>query len=117
MLSSFIGFLLKVHIIYEKMATRNPQSPYRSLLRESRYGFIAANSRLMAQHSTVIACIEADYQRSADTHLIALPLPGFAARGVDLYLKDESNPPPHRQPEPSAGTLAVFVRTVQRYDS
>ena len=44
--------------------------------------------------STDIACIETDYQRSADTHLIALPLPGFAARGVDLYLKDESTPPP-----------------------
>ena len=43
--------------------------------------------------STAIARIEADYQRSADTHLIALPLPGFAARGVDLYLKDESTHP------------------------
>ena len=35
--------------------------------------------------------IEADYQRSSDTHLIPLPLPGFA--GVDLYLKDESSHP------------------------
>ena len=35
--------------------------------------------------------IEADYQRSADTHLIPLPLPGFA--GIDLYLKDESSHP------------------------
>jgi cysteine synthase len=35
--------------------------------------------------------IEADYQRSADTHLIPLPLPGFA--GVQLYLKDESSHP------------------------
>ena len=35
--------------------------------------------------------IEADFQRSSDTHLIALPLPGFA--GVDLYLKDESSHP------------------------
>ena len=43
--------------------------------------------------STAIARIEADYQRSADTHLMALPLPGFAARGVDLYLKDESTHP------------------------
>ena len=40
-----------------------------------------------------IARIEADYQRSADTHLIALPLPGFAAAGIDLYLKDESTHP------------------------
>ncbi len=35
--------------------------------------------------------IEADYQRSADTHLIPVPLPGFP--GVDLYLKDESSHP------------------------
>lgn len=35
--------------------------------------------------------IEADFQRSSDTHLIALPLPGFAQ--VDLYLKDESSHP------------------------
>ena len=37
--------------------------------------------------------IEADYQRSADTHLIALPLPAFAGSGIDLYLKDESTHP------------------------
>ena len=35
--------------------------------------------------------IEADVQRSSDTHLIPLPLPGFA--GIDLYLKDESSHP------------------------
>jgi len=38
-----------------------------------------------------IARIEADFQRSADTHLIPLPLPGFV--GIDLYLKDESSHP------------------------
>jgi len=38
-----------------------------------------------------VARIEADFQRSADTHLIALSLPGFA--GIDLYLKDESSHP------------------------
>ena len=37
--------------------------------------------------------IEADYQRSADTHLIPLRLPGYAAQGIDLYLKDESTHP------------------------
>lgn len=37
--------------------------------------------------------IEADYQRSADTHLIPLPLPRFAQVGIDLYLKDESTHP------------------------
>jgi cysteine synthase A len=35
--------------------------------------------------------IEADFQRSSDTHLIPLPLPGFP--GIDLYLKDESSHP------------------------
>ena len=37
---------------------------------------------------TAIHRIEADYQRSADTHLIPLPLPALAAAGIDLYLKD-----------------------------
>ncbi|CAM3772520.1 PLP-dependent cysteine synthase family protein [Paracidovorax anthurii] len=40
-----------------------------------------------------IARIEADYQRSADTHLIPLNLPAYAAHGIDLYLKDESTHP------------------------
>jgi cysteine synthase A len=35
--------------------------------------------------------IEADFQRSSDTHLIPLPLPGFP--GIHLYLKDESSHP------------------------
>lgn len=35
--------------------------------------------------------IEADFQRSSDTHLIALALPGFPR--VDVYLKDESSHP------------------------
>ncbi len=35
--------------------------------------------------------IEADYQRSADTHLFKLPLPKL--NGIDVYLKDESTHP------------------------
>lgn len=35
--------------------------------------------------------IEADYQRSADTHLIKLDLPSI--EGIDVYLKDESTHP------------------------
>ncbi len=35
--------------------------------------------------------IEADYQRSADTHLIKLDLPSI--QGIDIYLKDESTHP------------------------
>ena len=38
-----------------------------------------------------IGKIEADFNRSADTHLLKLDLPGLA--GVDLYLKDESTHP------------------------
>ncbi len=40
-----------------------------------------------------VSRIESDFQRSADTHLIALSLPGFARQGIDLYLKDESTHP------------------------
>jgi cysteine synthase len=38
-----------------------------------------------------IAKIEADFQRSADTHLIKLAVP--ALDGIDIYLKDESTHP------------------------
>ncbi|MBB1267969.1 PLP-dependent cysteine synthase family protein [Shewanella sp. SR44-3] len=38
-----------------------------------------------------IGLIEADFQRSADTHLIKLALPQL--EGVDIYLKDESTHP------------------------
>jgi len=38
-----------------------------------------------------IALIQADYQRSADTHLIKLALTDFP--GIDIYLKDESTHP------------------------
>jgi cysteine synthase A len=37
--------------------------------------------------------IEADFRRSADTHLVPLALPSLAAHGIDLYLKDESTHP------------------------
>jgi cysteine synthase len=40
--------------------------------------------------------IEADFQRSADTHLIALPsdaIKKFADAGIDIYFKDESTHP------------------------
>ncbi|MCF2492754.1 MULTISPECIES: PLP-dependent cysteine synthase family protein [Dyadobacter] len=41
--------------------------------------------------TAAITKIEADYQRSADTHLIPLQLPAF--EGVDFYFKDESTHP------------------------
>lgn len=43
--------------------------------------------------SQAVAKIEADYCRSADTHLLSLPLPAFHEAGIDLYLKDESTHP------------------------
>ena len=41
--------------------------------------------------SEAITKIEADFQRSADTHLFKLPIPGL--RDIDIYLKDESTHP------------------------
>ncbi|WP_339388637.1 PLP-dependent cysteine synthase family protein [Vibrio caribbeanicus] len=41
--------------------------------------------------NSAIDKIEADFQRSADTHLIHLDLPSIS--GVDIYLKDESTHP------------------------
>lgn len=41
--------------------------------------------------SKALEQIEADYQRSADTHLIRLNLPQFT--GIDFYFKDESTHP------------------------
>lgn len=38
-----------------------------------------------------IARIDADFNRSADTHLIPFALPGYP--GIDVYLKDESSHP------------------------
>ncbi|MEL0629224.1 PLP-dependent cysteine synthase family protein [Psychromonas aquatilis] len=41
--------------------------------------------------ANAIAKIQADFQRSADTHLIKVDLPRFT--GIDIYLKDESTHP------------------------
>lgn len=41
--------------------------------------------------ASAIQKIEADFNRSADTHLIPLALPGYP--GIDLYFKDESSHP------------------------
>ncbi len=40
-----------------------------------------------------IGQIEADVHRSADTHLIACPVPKLRDAGIDLYFKDESTHP------------------------
>jgi len=48
-------------------------------------------SRQRQWEAAAIARIEADFNRSADTHLIPMPLPGFP--GIDVYLKDESSHP------------------------
>jgi cysteine synthase len=50
--------------------------------------------------------IEADARRSADTHLIPLPLP--EAPGVDLYLKDESTHPSGSLKHRLARSLFLF---------
>ncbi|WP_310587758.1 PLP-dependent cysteine synthase family protein [Dyadobacter sp. CY312] len=41
--------------------------------------------------ATAVSKLEADYQRSADTHLVFLELPGFP--DIDFYFKDESTHP------------------------
>ncbi len=41
--------------------------------------------------ASAIARIEADFNRSADTHLIPMTLPGYP--GIDVYFKDESSHP------------------------
>ncbi|SDH36211.1 PLP-dependent cysteine synthase family protein [Pseudomonas panipatensis] len=48
-------------------------------------------ARTRAWSCEAIRIIEADFQRSADTHLIPLEMPGLP--GIDLYLKDESSHP------------------------
>lgn len=48
-----------------------------------------ADSRIWVAQA--IRTIEADFNRSADTHLIPLDLPGFPE--IDVYLKDESSHP------------------------
>jgi cysteine synthase A len=63
---------------------------------------------LRAWEHDAIARIEADFQRSADTHLIALPLPGFA-RARHRPVPEGRIHPPHGQPEAPAGALAVPV--------
>ncbi|STV55766.1 cysteine synthase B [Klebsiella pneumoniae subsp. ozaenae] len=57
--------------------------------------------------------INADYQRSADTHLIRLPLPAFP--GIHLYLKDESSHPTGSLKHRLARS-AVSLWLVQRLD-
>jgi cysteine synthase len=52
---------------------------------------MSQHPRDWAHHA--IEKIESDFQRSADTHLIALPLPSFNAAGIDFYFKDESTHP------------------------
>ena len=52
-----------------------------------------ANTSARAWAHQAIEKIESDFLRSADTHLIALPLPKFNSVGIDFYFKDESTHP------------------------
>ena len=54
---------------------------------------IASTHHPRAWAHQAIEKIESDFQRSADTHLIALPLPSFNQAGIDFYFKDESTHP------------------------
>lgn len=61
-----------------------------------------------------IARIESDFQRSADTHLIPVPLPGFP--GIDLYLKDESSHPTGSLKHRLARSLFLYALCNGRLD-
>ena len=66
----------------------------------------------MAQREWVadaIQKIEADFNRSADTHLIPLPLPGFP--GIDVYFKDESSHPTGSLKHRLARSLFLYALT------
>ncbi|PSM12439.1 PLP-dependent cysteine synthase family protein [Stenotrophomonas maltophilia] len=66
----------------------------------------------MSQREWVAAAIrkiEADFNRSADTHLIPLALPGF--EGIDLYLKDESSHPTGSLKHRLARSLFLYALT------
>jgi cysteine synthase A len=70
-----------------------PQRPIRrfALLSSSCSGSSSAAAAQRRWLSGAIRTIEADFNRSADTHLIPLELPGYP--GIDVYLKDESSHP------------------------
>jgi cysteine synthase A len=75
----------------------------------------ARPARAASWQTEAIRRIEADYQRSADTHLIPLPLPMLAASGIDLYLKDESTHPTGSLKHRLARSLFLYA-LVQRLD-
>ena len=56
---------------------------------------------------TAIRKIEADFQRSADTHLIKLDIPSLD--GIDIYLKDESTHPTGSLKHRLARSLFLFA--------
>lgn len=58
--------------------------------------------------NSAIRKIEADYQRSADTHLIKLDLP--CVSGVDIYLKMKV--PTHRFSQTPSRPFTVFIWAV-----
>lgn len=66
----------------------------------------------MSQREWVAAAIrkiEADFNRSADTHLIPMDLPGHA--GIDLYFKDESSHPTGSLKHRLARSLFLYALT------
>ncbi len=56
-----------------------------------------------------ITQINADMQRSADTHLIPLVLPAFYEAGIDFYFKDESTHPTGSLKHRLARSLFLFA--------
>ncbi|MCK7494287.1 MAG: hypothetical protein MZW92_26150 [Comamonadaceae bacterium] len=78
---------------HDAPSPRRRPRPSRPNGRPGRPGDQPEPAKLMSRTWTrdAVRIIEADFNRSADTHLIPLPLP--ALPGVHVYLKDESSHP------------------------
>ena len=68
---------------------------------------MSSNPRRHAWIRNAVQRIEADFQRSADTHLLPVALPGLP--GIDLYLKDESSHPTGSLKHRLARSLFLFA--------
>jgi cysteine synthase A len=70
------------------------------------YTSTARTSTARAWTASAIRRIEADFNRSADTHLIPMRLPGFP--GIEVYFKDESSHPTGSLKHRLARSLFLF---------
>src|SRR6478735_3272750 len=72
-----------------------------------RSSLVGSNTDRRSWVDDAVRMIEADFNRSADTHLLRVPLPG--APGIALYLKDESTHPSGSLKHRLARSLFLYV--------